>query len=47
MPSGQDRRVLDVSRIRKINFVAKINLDKGLSSYYEWFKKDYHNVQSR
>ena len=41
MPAGQNRRVLDISKMVSIKFAPKINLEKGLLSYYKWFKSSY------
>ena len=41
MPAGQRRRVLDISKMTYIKFALKISLEKGLLSYYKWFKSVY------
>jgi GDP-L-fucose synthase len=36
-PDGTPRRVLDISKIKKIGWKPKINLNNGLKIYYEWY----------
>ncbi len=36
-PDGAPRKLLDVSKLNDIGWQAKINLDEGLSSTYQWF----------
>lgn len=36
-PDGTPRKLLDVSRLKKLGFKPKINLDKGLKLTYQWF----------
>ncbi|HKI97239.1 MAG TPA: NAD-dependent epimerase/dehydratase family protein, partial [bacterium] len=36
-PDGMPRKVLDVSRLRKLGWSASIPLEDGLKQYYTWF----------
>jgi len=36
-PDGTPRKLLNVSRLKKLGFKPKISLDKGLEMTYEWF----------
>ena len=38
-PDGTPRKLLDVSRIQSLGWKAKIPLEEGIESTYEWFKK--------
>lgn len=38
-PDGMPRKLLDVSKINKLGWEAKIDFDKGLKDTYAWFKK--------
>jgi GDP-L-fucose synthase len=39
-PDGVSRKVLDVSKIKKLGWSAKISLDEGLNQTINWFKKN-------
>jgi GDP-L-fucose synthase len=42
-PNGVKKRNLDNSRIYKLGWRPKINLEKGLKNYYNYFIKSYDN----
>ena len=42
-PNGVKKRNLDNSRIYKLGWRPKINLEKGLKNYYNYFIKLYDN----
>lgn len=37
-PDGTPRKLMDVSRLNKVGWKAKIGLEEGLGGVYEWFK---------
>ena len=39
-PDGMPRKLLDVTRLRKMGWKSKIKLDKGLKSVYDWYLKN-------
>ncbi|MGY8788331.1 MAG: GDP-L-fucose synthase, partial [Fidelibacterota bacterium] len=39
-PDGTPRKLLDVTRLRKMGWKSKIKLDKGLKSVYDWYMKN-------
>lgn len=43
MPDGTPRKVLDVNKIRKLGWEAKISLKEGIRSVYEEFKRWYYD----
>lgn len=38
MPDGTPRKLLDITRIRKLGWKAKISLQEGISQTYNWYK---------
>jgi len=40
-PDGTPRKFLDISRINGLGWQYKINLETGIRTTYEWFKKKY------
>jgi GDP-L-fucose synthase len=40
-PDGTPRKLLDVSRMRALGWEAKTDLDEGIRSTYEWYRKCY------
>lgn len=46
-PSGDRRRVLDVSMIRSLGFEPKISLEEGIMSTLEWYKKNRDTTSQR
>tara|TARA_B100000780_G_scaffold83970_1_gene57428 strand:- start:3479 stop:4435 length:957 start_codon:yes stop_codon:yes gene_type:complete len=40
MPDGTHRKLMDVSRLESLGWKAKISLEDGLTSTYEWFQKN-------
>jgi GDP-L-fucose synthase len=45
MPDGTPRKLLDVSRLRALGWTARIPLREGLTSTYEWFTRNVHNLR--
>lgn len=43
-PSGDNRRVLDVSKLKKLGFEPKISLEKGLENTYRWYIKNRNKL---
>ena len=43
-PDGAPRKLIDVSRIARLGWKSKINLEKGLNMTYQWFiaQKDHY-----
>jgi len=39
-PDGAPRKLLDVSRLVKLGWKARIGLEDGLRSTYSWFRED-------
>jgi GDP-L-fucose synthase len=39
-PDGTPQKLLDISRINKLGWQAKISLREGVTSTYEWYKKN-------
>jgi len=46
-PSGDRKRILDISRARSIGFEPSIPLEKGLREVVEWYKKNKEKADSR
>lgn len=40
-PDGQKKRVMDVSKMKRLKFKPVIKLEFGISKTYNWFKKNY------
>ena len=40
-PDGTPRKLLDIGRLKAINWEHKIPLDKGVGQVYEWFTQNY------
>ena len=38
-PDGARRKLLDISKIKKIGWTPKISLEEGIKSTYEWYKE--------
>lgn len=43
-PDGVSRKLLDVSKIHKLGWKHKINLEEGIKMTYEWYKNNYHQA---
>jgi len=43
MSDGTPRKLLDVSKIEKLGWRAKIALEDGIRSTYEWYLKKVEN----
>jgi GDP-L-fucose synthase len=41
MPDGTPRKLLDVSRLRALGWIAKIPLETGIAQTYAWFQKAF------
>jgi GDP-L-fucose synthase len=39
-PDGTPRKLLDVSRLTALGWKAKISLEDGISSTYQWYKEN-------
>jgi len=47
-PDGMPRKLLDVSRMKELGWQARIRLDEGLRSTYDWFRQNYKEaIQGR
>jgi GDP-L-fucose synthase len=44
-PDGTPRKLLDVSKMNNQGWEAKIPLEDGISSTYEWFLKNIKNIK--
>lgn len=44
-PDGAPRKLLNVSRLLKMGWQARINLDEGLKQTYQWFLNNQENVR--
>ena len=44
-PDGTPRKLLDVSRLRSMGWVSKIDLREGLEGTYEWFLAHQDNIR--
>ena len=44
-PDGMIRKLLDVSRLRKLGWQASTDLKPGLASTYDWFQKYYDGLR--
>ena len=42
-PDGTPRKVTDVSKIHKLGWNAKTNLEQGLTQVYQWFQEHYES----
>ena len=40
MPDGTLRKCCDISKINKLGWVAKTDLNKGLAQTYNWYKEN-------
>ena len=38
-PDGTPRKLLDISKIRKMGWTPKISFEKGIKLTYEWYKE--------
>ena len=45
-PDGTLRKLLDVSRLKKIGWKSKIKLEDGLKKTYEWFVENENSIRS-
>jgi len=44
-PDGTPRKLLDVSKLKNQGWEAKIGLEQGITSTYEWFLKNVKNIK--
>jgi GDP-L-fucose synthase len=42
-PDGTPRKLLDVSRLTALGWKAKISLEDGIASTYQWYKANQKN----
>ena len=47
LPDGTPRKLLDISRIRKLGWMPRTNLEDGINYTYQKFLKDYQNKKAR
>jgi GDP-L-fucose synthase len=40
-PDGTPQKLLDVSRLARLGWQARISLEEGLSKTYQWYKEQY------
>ena len=46
-PDGTLRRVLDSSRLNKLGWTHKMNLERGVEETYNWYKKNEKDLRSK
>ena len=44
-PDGAPRKLMDVSRLERLGWQAKINLEQGLTMSYQWFLDNQANFR--
>ncbi|HID99197.1 MAG TPA: NAD-dependent epimerase/dehydratase family protein, partial [Thiotrichaceae bacterium] len=44
-PDGTPRKLMDVSRLKKLGWEAKIKLEEGLTTTYVWFLANQYNFR--
>lgn len=44
-PDGMPRKVLDVTKLTRLGWSAKFDLDEGLKQYYEWFNNNIDSIR--
>ena len=42
---GTPRKLMDISKLKRLGWKSKISLKDGLETTYEWFKKNYKNLR--
>jgi GDP-L-fucose synthase len=40
MPDGTPRKLTDVTKLHKLGFYHKVELEEGIRRAYEWFKEN-------
>jgi GDP-L-fucose synthase len=45
MPDGTYKKLMDVSRLKKLGWTSKIPLEEGLKSTYSWFLQNQKNIR--
>ena len=44
-PDGSPRKLMDISRLQKLGWKAKISLEEGINNTYKWFLKHEQNIR--
>ena len=43
-PDGTARKLMDTSRVERLGWKARINLEEGLKMTYDWFLSNYEEI---
>ncbi len=46
-PSGDKKRLMDISRARSLGFTPKVSLEDGIAEAMEWYKNNKHLINKR
>ena len=46
-PDGTPRKLLDVSKLKALNWQAKTSLTQGLESTYQWFQENHFSIRGK
>lgn len=46
-PDGTPQKLLDVSRLNELGWIAKINLEEGIRETYDWYLNNIHEVRTK
>ena len=44
-PDGTPRKLLDVSKLKKLGWTSNISLDKGINDTYSWYCENLENIR--
>lgn len=44
-PDGPPRKIMDVSRLRKLGWQARVGLEEGITATYQWYLNNSENVR--